>query len=165
MEYTFLLHLTINGHLCLAFLLFFSFSKLRLNLQLSCLSPQSIRSAQHECAFVCRAGSAGLVHGAESPLVKPADRNRLKCQGLAVSGVLKTVRGLSVRNVRTLNKQQRSSDLLCPSVQPDRSRTPNQITGRSAHKLLLTSSSAGVDLTLLVLLCDLPAPALSVSLP
>lgn len=52
-------------------------------------------------------------------LVHPADRHWLKCQGLAVCVASSTGRGLSLRNVRTLNKQQHSSDILYPSVQPD----------------------------------------------
>lgn len=55
-------------------------------------------------------------------LVHPADRHWLKCQGLAVCRVLSTGRGLSLRNVRTLNKQQHSSDILYPSVQSDTGR-------------------------------------------
>lgn len=78
-------------------------------------------------------------------LVHPADRHWLKCQGLCVCGAPSTGRGLSLRNVRTLNKQWHSSHILYPSVQPDTAWRFDGVSGLYIHtKLLFSSFSAAV---------------------
>lgn len=86
-------------------------------------------------------------------LVHSADRHRLKCQGLAVCWAPSTGRGLSLRNVMTLNKQQHSSDILYPSVQRDPTLRSDWVWGlHILTKLIFPSFSAILNPDLIFLL-------------
>lgn len=92
-----------------------------------------------------------LCSQARVSLVRPADRHGLKCQGLAVCGAPSIGRGLSLRNVRTLNKQQHSSDILYPPVQPDTTQSLDWVRGLHVLAKLLLSflfCNTGPDLRL-----------------
>lgn len=62
-------------------------------------------------------------------------------------------RGLSLKNVRTLEKQQQNSHILYLSVQLDTAWTCDWVWGWSCYSFLLPLFSSGLDLLFLFLLC------------